>query len=318
LQLVKFCHVLLKYQLRKEFTLPDQVFPLMVHHKAAVDHIDYPPNSLEAIRASLEAGARFIEVDIVALASDDFILLHDATFDAETNSTGIVNQCPPSEARALLIKDKDQITPYHPPFLSDVVTLFLEFGGECRLQLDYKDVYPRESDEQIQRLIRLIEPLGSRVLVSSGADWHLRRMHQMAGWLDLGFDIGYYLDYRPRGSEPETPPYRLGAYGYHDDHPLATRAIVSKALYLKQRCESMIASTPFASIWYVNHHLIADALKYDFNMADLLHEHGIKLDAWTLDYSNPAARENAPHLLRAGVDQFTSNEPLALASYLKG
>jgi glycerophosphoryl diester phosphodiesterase len=35
------------------------------------------PNSLSALRHCLQAGARFVEVDIMPLADRDFALLHD-------------------------------------------------------------------------------------------------------------------------------------------------------------------------------------------------------------------------------------------------
>ena len=51
--------------------------PLIVHHMAALDGSPYPQNSLEAIQACLETGAAFIEIDVTALASDDYLLVHD-------------------------------------------------------------------------------------------------------------------------------------------------------------------------------------------------------------------------------------------------
>lgn len=300
--------------------LPDYNGITIVNHKAALDNSPYPPNSLEAIRACLEADAAFIEIDIVALAADDYILLHDQTFDAETNSTGFVNQRLPKDTQDLRIRHEDQLTAYRPPLLSEVVELFLSHGGSSRLQLDYKDVYPRnDKDEALLRLIRLIEPLGDRVLVSSGADWHLRRLHKLADWVDLGFDIGYYLDYRPRGSDERMPPYRLGSYGYHDDHLLAAQpSKLSSADYLAYRCEDLLTSVPTASIWYVHHVLLTQMLADGFNLAPLLREHGVRLDAWTMDITNPVAATTAPALRDAGVDQFTSNTPDALAAHLKG
>ena len=62
-----------------------------------------------------------------------------------------------------------------------------------------------------------------RVIVSSGADWQLRRLRKLAPWLMLGFDIMWYLGWQPEG-EPRDPreyPKNLGAYGYYDDHMLA-------------------------------------------------------------------------------------------------
>jgi glycerophosphoryl diester phosphodiesterase len=47
-------------------------FPTIVHHMAALDNQAAPQNSLEALRACLDAGAAFIEIDVTALADSDF------------------------------------------------------------------------------------------------------------------------------------------------------------------------------------------------------------------------------------------------------
>ena len=157
--------------------------PLIVHHMAALDGSPYPQNSLEAIRACLEVGAAFIEIDVTALASDDYLLVHDSVLEQETNGVGEVGATTPEAARQLFIKTRSGIvTSYPPPLLSEVVALFGQYPGKTRLQIDFKNVFPMADDEPLRRFIHLIEPLGSRVLVSTGADWHLRWMHKHAPW----------------------------------------------------------------------------------------------------------------------------------------
>lgn len=290
--------------------------PVIVHHKAALDPASVPPNSLEAVRACLAAKATFIEIDVMPLQTDDFLVVHDATLDSETNGTGDVSAIMPEDARKLFIKHQGEVTPYRPPLLGDVVTLMIEYGGTSRLQIDYKAVLPTTDDEPLRRLIRLIAPLGERVLVSTEADWHLRKLRRLAAWLNLGFDIGLYLDYRPNGSHPRLPPYNVGEYGYHDDHILSVQRLLPPADYLAERCEILLSAFPSASTWYVSHHMIARGLEDDFNMATWLHERGVKLDAWTLDADNAVTAENAPRLLAAGIDQFTTNTPRALSKML--
>ena len=280
---------------------------------AALDASVYPQNSLETIRACLEANAAFIEIDVTALQSDDYLLVHDSELEHETSGTGDVGATNVAQVRDLWIKSRDTVTAFHPPLLSEVVALFQQYPNNSRLQIDYKNVFPMPDDEPLQRLIRLIQPLGSRVLVSTGADWHLRWLCHRAPWLDIGFDIGFYLDYRTEPADPRQPPYQLGAYGYHDDHILAKMQVVPSAQYLAERCEIFLCDVPDASIWYVDHHLITRCLKDGFNMADWLHQRGVKLDAWTLD----VGKVPDPDLLRlrdAGIDQFTTNTPLALSA----
>ncbi|MEP7291345.1 MAG: glycerophosphodiester phosphodiesterase family protein [Chloroflexota bacterium] len=291
--------------------------PVIVHHMAALDASPHPPNSLEAIRASLEANAAFIEIDVTALAADDYLLVHDGVLEHETSGVGEVGATLPAETSSLLIKTRDGVvTAYRPPLLSEVVALFGDHPGRMRLQIDYKNVHPMRDDEPLRRFLRLIKPLGEqRVLVSSGADWQLRWMRRNAAWLDLGFDIGFYLDYRPTPVDPRQPPYFLGAYGYHDDHVLAKMALLSPAQYLAERCDMLLHALPDASTWYVDHRLLARALDEDFNMTAWLHERGVKMDAWTMDVGK--VPDDAILRLRdAGVDQFTTNTPLALGRLL--
>jgi hypothetical protein len=136
--------------------------------------------------------------------------------------------------------------------------------------------------------------------------------------LPLGFDIAFYLDWHPpvEAPNPLAYPRQLGAYGYWDDHPLAMECIWAKAEYLRDRCGMLMGLVPGVSVFYVRHQLLAQSLDDGFNWAEMLHAAGIQLDAWTLDVGNPVVESEARRLWVAGVDQFTSNTPLALAKCL--
>jgi glycerophosphoryl diester phosphodiesterase len=284
--------------------------PIIVHHKAALDGRT-PPNSLEAIAACLDANAPFVEIDIMALADADYLLVHDFDLDAETDGSGSVSACSAEAAQALRIRHGGEVTPYHVPRLSEVVALFGQYANGTRLQLDFKNVLPFSDDEPLRRLERIIRPLGERVIVSSGADWQLRRLRKIAAWLELGFDIQFYIDLRDpnRSHDPRVPPYREGAYGYWDDHPLAVVPLYPAPEYLADRCTALASLVPGVTTFYVEHKLLAKSLDDGFNWAAALHELGIKLDVWTVDSTHPAAVANARRLLTAGADQFTTNTP---------
>ncbi len=292
--------------------------PTIVHHMAAMDPPVAPPNSLAAIEHCLRHGAAFVEVDVTALAERDYLIVHDPNLQAETSGQGPVNATLPEAVGSLFLKYGGENSTHPPALLSQVVELFQMYPGPTRLQLDYKNVIPFPSDEPLQRLIGLIQPLGERVLVSSGADWQLRRLRKLAPWLMLGFDIMGYLDWQPAGKprDPQASPRQLGAYGYYDDHVLAANVHWPAAEYLRDRCEVLMSLVPGVSVFYLEHPLIAQSLRDGFNWAEALHERGIKLDAWTMDVVNPTVVENAPLLLKAGVDLFTSNTPRALAQLL--
>ena len=289
----------------------------IVHHMAALDGQPFPPNSLEAIQACLRAGAAWIEVDINALARDDYLLVHESRLEEETSSSGPVAACSPEQARRLSIRQAGKLTPYRVPLLSQVVACLHDQPGNTRLQLDFKNTRPFASPEPLERLARLVEPLGERVLISSGADWQLRLLRKLAPDLALGFDIQAYLRWLPEESRhEEEPPQRLGAYGYFDDHILARERSWSLPAYLSDRCESLANLVPGVRVLYLNYPLISQSLQDGFNWAESLHQRGILLDAWTMDVTQPAALQAAPALRAAGVDLFTSNTPLALAALL--
>lgn len=285
---------------------------------AALDNQNVPQNSLEAITTCLDEGAAVIEIDITALARDDYLLVHDPVLESETSGRGRVGECTPEQTRALTIQVRGRATPYHVPLLGEVVDLLVKRGRATRMQLDFKNVYPFADDEPLHRLLRLIEPLGEQVIVSSGADWQLRKMRRMAPWLRLGFDVMGYIDWEMPGSKrnPDEYPRTLGAYGYYDDHPLASGRRWSTADYLRDRCESLMGAVPDVSTFYIRHTLLAQSLADGFNWAEALHERGITLDAWTMDAHNPVAAANIPLLRDAGVDLFTTNTPTAVAEML--
>jgi glycerophosphoryl diester phosphodiesterase len=281
----------------------------------ALDGNPAPPNSLAAVRASLESAAAFIEVDVNALAEGDYLLAHEAELEAETSGQGLALETPAEAARGLWIKQNGIQTEYPVALLSDVIRLFEESGGKTILQLDFKNAVPFASDEPLERLIGLIAPLGERVIVSSGADWQLRKLRKLAPWLQLGFDAMWYINWQPPGEErdPRDYPKHVGAYGYLDDHILASGAYWPTSEYLRDRCESLIGLVSEVSVFYLEHWLLAQSLRDGFNWAAALHERDILADAWTMDVTNPAAMQNLPMLLEAGVDIFTSNTPKALA-----
>jgi glycerophosphoryl diester phosphodiesterase len=296
--------------------------PVVVHHMAALDTPDGPflPNSLAAVSACLDWGADVVEVDVTALADGDYLLVHDAELESETTGQGPVGACSATAAQELRIRWRDVPTDVPVPLLSDVVAAFLAHPGPTRLQLDFKNVIPFATDEPLRRLVDLIRPLGERVHVSTNADWQLRRLRALAPWLELGLDIHVYLDWHPPGASVDlwAYPRQEGAYGYRDDHPLATARHGDTARYLADRCGMLVGLVQRCSTFYVSHPFLARSLDDGFNWAEALHREGIKLDAWTLDADNATAVNNARRLLAAGTDQFTTNTPLALRRLLDG
>jgi glycerophosphoryl diester phosphodiesterase len=293
--------------------------PALVCHKGLMDDHAFPPNSLEAIAHGLRAGVPHVEIDVVALANDDYLLVHDWTLEGETTGSGPTDACTLAQARNLRIRHDGRETHFRVPVLSDLIALFAQHDGNTHLQIDFKNLIPFPTPEPLLRLLRIIEPLDERVLVSSGADWQLRQLRRMAPWLKIGLEVQLHLDWDDSTDrDPRVPPHKRGAYGYYDDSLIATQRIWSAADYLWDRCQTLIGLVPRISTFYMNHQLLARSLDDGFNWAEALHRAGIKLDAWTMDVTDPVAMANLPHLVAAGVDQITTNTPLALTQALHG
>lgn len=288
----------------------------LVHH-AARRGTRHPANSLGGLKACIDAQAAIIEVDVQALADDDYALLHDALLERATNGQGAVGAQTAAHVGGLRLLWKGALSEEPVALLSQVVALVRRSDVPAELQLDLK-AHPTAllTDERLRLLAQLIEPLGQRVRVSSVADWALRRLHALAPQVQLGFDPLLYLDLRE--DDQEAPPFRTGAYGYRDDHPLAAARWGKPRDYLAARAEALWLQAPMAGVWYIRGRVLARALDDGFDWIADLHRRGVLVDAWTLDVARPGDVELARRLAEAGVDRITTNDPPALAKALGG
>jgi glycerophosphoryl diester phosphodiesterase len=288
---------------------------LLVHHMANRDH-NHPPGSLPAMQACLEAGAQAVEIDISLLADGQFALLHGPFLEDETTASGPIGALTAEQIQTVHYVVQGEVTRVPVGLLSEAVDLLGQYGHAVELQLDLKpDVY--SSDRVLSRLIASLEPVKERVRVTSPSDWALRRLHALDPDLPLGFDPLLYLeiDYG-EAKDPGVPPFRQGAYGYWDDHPLATRRWGPAADYLAARAEALWAQAPMGGIWYIDAELLAHALDDGFDWIAYLHAREVEVDAWTLDAGRPGRVALARRLVTAGVGRITTNTAPALSQAL--
>jgi glycerophosphoryl diester phosphodiesterase len=288
---------------------------LLVHHSANRDH-SHPRGSLPALQACLQAGALAVEVDIAVLADGQFALLHGPLLEDETTGRGPVAALTAAEVTALQHVRDGQASGVPVGLLSQALDLLAASPGQVELQLDLKpDAYA--SGDVLRRLAASLEPARDRVRVTSPSDWALRRLRALDPGLALGFDPLLYLEPDMGGErDPSAPPFRRGAYGYWDDHPLASRRWGPTATYLAARAEALWAQAPAGAIWYIRAGLLAQALDEGFDWIAYLHEHSVEVDAWTLDPGKPERLALARRLAAAGVDRMTTNEAPALSQVL--
>ena len=98
--------------------------------------------------------------------------------------------------RALRRRWQGKLTDERVALLSDAVALAAGAQTLVELQLDLK-AYTPVPDVALASLGRMVGPLGRRVRVSSTSDRDLRRLHELAPDLALGFDPLRHLDVDP-------------------------------------------------------------------------------------------------------------------------
>jgi glycerophosphoryl diester phosphodiesterase len=291
--------------------------PVLLIHHATNRGKPYHRGSLQGLRACLEAKARVVELDIIPLVDGDFALLHDQRLEKGTDGKGLVSLATADKVQRFHYLRKGGKAGEPVGVLSQVIACVLEYPYLLELQLDLK---PEAilSDNLLKRLLRLIEPAKSKIRVSSPADWALRRLRVLDSELLLGFDPFLYLDVSAKGHLRGTPPFRVGAYGYRDDHPLGSRRWGSPRDYLATRAEALCLQVPDNKMWYLRASLLGRALDEGFDWIDYLHAQGAEITAWTLDSGKRGDVELAQRLVAAGVDRISTNDAPNLAAALDG
>jgi glycerophosphoryl diester phosphodiesterase len=275
----------------------------LVNHMAVLSG-DHPRNSIAAIRECFDAGVERIEIDVHSLAGPDYIVSHDRRLDAKTTGTGAIGSATPDDVRACRFRDRRDD---RPPLLSEVVAL----ARDCRseIQLDLKD-WRTLSGDRVRALADVVAPIRERVIVSSGQDWNLLRLSELAPSVAIGFDPGWYLAHPT--ADPGAPlPRTRGAYGYLDDHPLAFGRTGDTTDYLRRRFGLLALQAPGSREYFLSFRLALMMLDDGFNAAVFLHERGIDANVWTPDHDGPDSVRNLRCLLDAGFDRVTTNTPRA-------
>jgi glycerophosphoryl diester phosphodiesterase len=288
---------------------------VLIHHSANRGRL-YPPGSLPGLRNCLSHDAQIVEIDLSPTADGDFALLHGPLLERETTGSGPIQSMPAARVAELRHVWKGKPTDVPVSLLGQALELIEVHPHPVELQLDLKPYSPLDNKAMV-RLVERLQPVRDRVRVTSGADWLVRYLKLLDSELPLGFDPLLYLDLSWKGDgERGAPPYREGAYGYLDDHPLASRRWGSTADYLAARAEALWNQAPPGAIWYISARLLARALDDGFDWIAELHRRGALVDAWTLDPDRPEHIALAQRLAGQGADRITTNDAPALAQAL--
>jgi glycerophosphoryl diester phosphodiesterase len=257
-----------------------------------------PQNALAGIEECLRAGASRIEIDVHSLADGEYLVCHANRLEKVTTSSGPVGQI--TRAEVLQLRGKHGHA--RPPLLSEVVELAGPYTSE--LQLDLNDRGPL-TEERVRGLAEIVEPIGKRAIVSSGRDWNLRAIAREAPEVPLGFDPDQYFDARRWLSAGL--PARRGAYGYRDDHPLAAERTQSVETYVRERFDILLAQVPTARELFINYRLLLQLESDGVLLPEFLHQRGVAVSAWTLDFDGERSLQTLRKLAGTGVERVTTN-----------
>lgn len=236
------------------------------------------------------AGAS-MEVDLRALADGDFLCLHDATLERETDGAGPVAGTTTAVAATLSIRRNDGSLAARRPMLFSELTATMRTaspGSGALMQLDFKDEVEALSQRHFERFRTCLADCADRFILTGGNAAGLRRLAAGLPDLKLGYDP----------CTDETLP----------------------ALRQSNAFESFafeaIAAAPRAAYVYLEYPIVLAGLDAGVNLVAIFQAAGMKVDAYTLNSDHPDVEDTLLRLSAAGTDQITTDEPEVLEALI--
>ena len=245
-----------------------------------------PLFSAETMRHGFRVGAS-MELDLRVRKDGGFVVLHDATLDAETNGQGRILDLTHADLTGVLMADGDR------PILTSETTASILRGGHPNavLQFDMKDNLTEIEERGIDHLARLFADTSSASFIISGE------------CLDLIVLARDKLPEWRRGIDPTDKLVGL--------FRTSSLAEVERDLLTDLR-----GPTDPDTV-YLAWQLVLAAHKGGLDLIGLCHAEGRRVDAWTYNLADPIAGFNDHEwrdfltLLSLRPDQITTDEALA-------
>jgi len=214
-------------------------------------------------RENLAIGARCgasMEVDLRAIKTQEFLCLHDATCERETNGQGHVADLRLAEARQLLMRDETgTVTTHHPLLFGELVEKMRHADVGALMQLDFKDDIHRLSAGHLDFFRESLTHCAERFVLSCDNVAGMRLLAKNLSQLKLGYD-----------------PCTQDALSKLGD----PSSFVHFA-------KNTIAAMPEAAYIYLEYPVILAGLDVGVNVVEIFHEQNMKVDAYTLNSSHP-------------------------------
>lgn len=232
-----------------------------------------------------------IEVDLVVTGDKGFAVLHDATLDRETTGQGPVAHASDDVIRQLRLRDNDGNPITEPVMLLDDLCTLMASGTvhpDALLQLDYKlDEKPLDG-RAIANFRRATLPVANNIIVSSGSAAAVKLLTHAVPGMQIGFDPS-------------------------DEHIFRSNLAAGT---LQTFVDDALAASPDAHMVYLHWQIVTLSADAGFDIVDAFHQHGKRIDAWTIQASDPASVATVEKLLALKVDQITTDDPEGLCAAL--
>jgi glycerophosphoryl diester phosphodiesterase len=125
--------------------------PDIVAHRGL--HLEYPENSIGAMKAAWKAGFQWAECDIQLSADKQFVVLHDEKLDRTTTGRGVVSKFTWSDLQSLSLRAAGgKVTAEKLPSLSQLLEAMPADAG---LLIEIKAAFSRAD---MERLLEMLKP----------------------------------------------------------------------------------------------------------------------------------------------------------------
>lgn len=234
-----------------------------------------------------------VEVDLVVHADRGYAVLHDLSVERETTGSGKVAELTAAQLRSFYLRDEDG-KPLDQPvmLLEDLAALLAKSGAhpDALLQLDYKEDAKVLDDRAIRTFKDSVGPVARHMILSSGDADSVRLLSEGVEGMRIGYD-----------------PCHDGAL---------ERLAVSRD-YAGFVADA-IAASPKAEMIYLAYPLVLEADRQGFDLIDAFHQHGRRVDSYTIKAANADSRAAVERLLALKVDQITTDDPEGLVALVAG
>ena len=238
----------------------------------------------------MQAGAS-VEVDLVIHADNGMAVLHNLSLERETTGTGLVRETPAAVLRQLNLRDNDgQPIADKVMLLDDLAALIARDGAhpDALLQLDYKEDAAALTPAVIANFAAALRPVAGHFSLSSGDAEAVRMLADAVPGIHIGYD-----------------PCHEGAI---------ERLMMSRD-YTAFVAEA-VAAAPKSELDYLAWELVIEADKDGFDIVGAFHQHGRRIDAYTIKRVDDETRAVVERLLALKVDQITTDDPEGMAAAL--